>query len=307
MDVDLNLMRPLCALLEERHVSRAAERCGVTQPAMSRTFERLRETFGDELLVRSGRRYERTPRGEQLLNEMREILERVDAAIAGDRFDPARSDASFRIATTDYVSAILVPHLLHDMEQQAPLSTLDIHMADDRTFDELIAGRIDAALVGIGEPSSMLRREKLFEDGYMCVVGANHTVKRSRFLLSEYLAQRHVVIDVEHGLQPPIDKPLEMLGTRRRIGYRTPFLTSAAYAVSTTSMVLTIPSRLAELVVKDVAVRTVEAPRELSSFTYSIVWHPRLDASAPHAWFCDRIRVVAKRVLNAKELKRASK
>jgi DNA-binding transcriptional LysR family regulator len=89
--MDLNLIRPFCVLLEERHVSRAAERCDVSQPTMSRLLDRMRVTFKDDLLVRTGRRFETTPRAQRLLIELRELLERFDAVVTGDPFRPADS------------------------------------------------------------------------------------------------------------------------------------------------------------------------------------------------------------------------
>src|SRR5271170_8227173 len=90
-NLDLNLIYPLHALLEERHVTRAAKRCFLSQSAMSRALERLRETFQDELLIRSGRGYERTVRGERLLRELESILPRIDAIVRGESFDPVQS------------------------------------------------------------------------------------------------------------------------------------------------------------------------------------------------------------------------
>src|ERR1700676_500577 len=97
---DLNLLHTLYALLEERHVTRAAERCFLSQPAMSRALERLRETFGDLLLVRAGRAYERTLRGERVLRELESLMPRLEAMVRGEEFDPAPSKERFRVAMT---------------------------------------------------------------------------------------------------------------------------------------------------------------------------------------------------------------
>src|SRR6266516_4100830 len=87
-NVDLNLLHALHALLEERHVTRAAKRCFLSQPAMSRALERLRQMFGDLLLVRSGRAYERTVRGERVLRELESLMPRLEAMVRGEEFDP---------------------------------------------------------------------------------------------------------------------------------------------------------------------------------------------------------------------------
>ncbi|MGC2406065.1 MAG: LysR family transcriptional regulator [Candidatus Cybelea sp.] len=287
-------MRPLCTLLEERHVSNAAERCGVSQPAMSRTLERLRAAFGDDLLVRSGRGYELTPRAGQLLAEVRDILERIDGAVAGNRFEPRQCDAVFRLASTDYISAVLLPRILRDLQDNAPKASLELTMSDERTPEAVSAGRIDAALVSVDDTLAGLKWEKLFDENYVCLVAAGHALShRSRITLKRYLEQRHIVIDIAHGAQPPIDRPLAARGVRRQVGYRTPFLTSAVFAVASTSMVLTIPRRLAAICTAGLPIRIVPAPQELDTFTYRLEWHRRLEASAAHTWFRDRIRTIA--------------
>jgi DNA-binding transcriptional LysR family regulator len=297
MDCDLNILRPLRALLEDRHVSSAAERCGMSQPAMSRTLARLRTTFADDLLVRSGRRYERTPRADQLLAEVRDILDRIEAAVSGNRFDARQCDVVFRLATTDYISAVLLPHVLRDLQDNAPNSALELTRSNDRTVDEMVAGRVDVAIVSVDDAPASLNREKLFDDDYVCLVAAGHPLaNRTSVTLERYLKQRHIVIDVWHGLQPPIDRPLAALGVRRHVGYRTPFLTSAAYAVASTSMVLTIPRRQASSCTVGLPVQILGAPRELNDFTYTLAWHKRLEASVAHAWFRDRIRTIASQV-----------
>jgi DNA-binding transcriptional LysR family regulator len=297
MDFDLNIMRPLRALLEDRHVSSAAERCGVSQPAMSRTLARLRTTFADDLLVRSGRRYERTPRADQLLAEVRDIFDRIEAALSGNHFDARQCDVVFRLASTDYISAVLLPHVLRDLQDNAPSSALELTRSDGRTADEVIAGRIDVAILSVDDAPATLNREKLFDEDYVCLVAADHSLAhRSSLTLGRYLKQRHIVIDVVHGLQPPIERPLAALGVRRQVGYRTPFLTSAVYAVASTSMVLTIPRRLAWICTVGLPVRIVRAPRELDNFTYTLAWHKRLEASAAHAWLRERIRTIASQV-----------
>src|SRR5437588_9127299 len=100
-NVDLNLLLPLRALLEERHVSRAAKRCFLSQSAMSRALDRLRETLGDPLLVRTGRVYERTVRGERVLREVESIMPRLETMVQGEEFSPARSQERFRVPMPD--------------------------------------------------------------------------------------------------------------------------------------------------------------------------------------------------------------
>src|SRR6184192_104995 len=118
-DVDLNLLHALHALLAERHVTRAAKRCFLSQPAMSRALERLRQMFGDLLLVRSGRAYERTVRGERVLLELESLMPRLEAMVRGEEFDPAKSQERFRVAMTDHAATVLMPSLVASVRRAA--------------------------------------------------------------------------------------------------------------------------------------------------------------------------------------------
>src|ERR1700689_2115323 len=117
---DLNLLHTLFALLEERHVTRAAKRCFLSQPAMSRSLERLREMFGDPLLIRSGRAYERTVRADGLLRELQSLLPRLESMVRGQDFDPLKSQERFRLAVTDHASITLIPPLIRRIRSAAP-------------------------------------------------------------------------------------------------------------------------------------------------------------------------------------------
>jgi DNA-binding transcriptional LysR family regulator len=118
-NLDLNLIYPLHALLEECHVTRAAKRSFLSQSAMSRALERLRDMFGDPLLVRNGRGYERTVRGERVLRELESLMPRLEDMVRGKKFDPARSQEVFRVAMSDHASMIVLPSLLASVRRAA--------------------------------------------------------------------------------------------------------------------------------------------------------------------------------------------
>jgi DNA-binding transcriptional LysR family regulator len=142
--VDLNLLLALHALLEERHVTRAAKRCFLSQPAMSRALERLRETFGDQLLIRSGRAYERTVRGDSLLRELQSLLPRLESMVRGQDFDPQRSQERFRLAVRDHASITLIPPLIRRIRSAAPdirFGSVPVAGSSLRSCDRGEAGR----------------------------------------------------------------------------------------------------------------------------------------------------------------------
>src|ERR1700683_278118 len=130
----LNPLIVFAVLAEERNVSRAAERLLLSQPAVSRALQRLRDLFHDDLLIRSSSGYEPTPKGQRLLQELEISLPRLDRLLSGAEFDPAREEASFRIAATDYAAHVLCPPLCRTVLASAGKVSLNFVSLHDGTF-----------------------------------------------------------------------------------------------------------------------------------------------------------------------------
>jgi DNA-binding transcriptional LysR family regulator len=290
--VDLNLLHALHALLEERHVTRAAKRCFLSQPAMSRALERLRKTLGDPLLVRTGRAYERTVRGERVLRELESIMGRLGAMVQGEEFSPARSQECFRVAMTDHGTTILLPTLLERVRKAAPHATLEVSAWRTRAYDDVVAGRIDLALSAEAVPPT-LESELIFNLDFVCLVGSAQPVRTRRFTLRQYLQLPHALVETLDGQQTMVDRPLAQLGVKRRAALRLPFFVPAIFAVVKTDLVLTVPRRLAKITGPLAGLRVVEPPREIKAFPYFMAWHSRLSTEPAHAWFRDQLRIVA--------------
>src|SRR5258708_25837493 len=238
--VDLNLLHALHALLEERHVTRAAKRCFLSQPAISRALERLRETLGDPLLVRTGRAYERTVRGERVLREVESIMGRLGAMVQGEEFSPARSQERFRVAMTDHGTTILLPVLLQRVRKAAPHARLEVSAWNTKAYEDVVAGRIDLALSAEAVPP-ILESELIFDLDFVCLVGSARAVRTRRFTLQQYLRLPHAVVETLDGQQTMVDRPLPQLGVKRRVALRLPFFPPATFAIANTHFIPTVP------------------------------------------------------------------
>lgn len=292
-NLDLNLLHLLHTLLEERHVTRAARRSFLSQPAMSRALERLREMFGDALLVRSGRGYERTVRGERLLQELETMMPRLEAMIGGLDFDPARSQERFRVALTDHASTILLPSVVARVRKAAPHVRLEVSAWRTEAYEDLGAGRLDTALSAEEVPPA-LESEVLFNLDFVCLAGSAHRVRSRRFTLKQYLQSQHAVVATLEGQQTLVDRPLAALGVKRRVALCLPFFVPAIFAIAQTDLILTVPRKLAKITAAVAGVRIVEPPREIKAFPYFMAWHPRLTGEPAHAWFRDQLRNAAR-------------
>jgi len=291
-DVDLNLLHALYALLEERHVSHAAKRSFLSQPAMSRALDRLRETFGDPLLVRTGRVYERTPRGERVLRELESIMRRLETMVQGEEFSPARSQERFRVAMTDHGSTILLPVLLQRIRKAAPDARLEVSAWRTQAYEDVAAGRIDVALSAEAVPPA-LEYELIFNLDFVCLVGSAQPVRTRRFTLRQYLQLPHALVETLDGQQTMVDRPLAQLGVKRRVALRIPFFIPAIFAIARTDLILTVPRKLAKIAAM-AGLRVVEPPREIKAFPYFMAWHPRLAQEPAQAWFREQLRMVAR-------------
>jgi DNA-binding transcriptional LysR family regulator len=287
--VDLNLLPPLVALLEERHVSRAAERLALSQPAMSRALQRLRRHFDDELLVRGPEGYSLTPRAERIHAQLATAVTELDHLFATETFDPATSPQSLRLAVSDYTVAAFGPALVQRILKESPNSTVICEALDARAFDKLDAGTLDLVVYGSAAPHRY-RSQQLFTDRFVCVVAAEHPLAgRNSVSLPQYLRWPHLSIDVG---RPWVDLALEARDAARRVAVVMPYHVVGSSILPGTDLVLTVPARLVNQFADSTRVRVLDAPRELGDVQFYAVWHPRVDQDPSHGWLRGIVREV---------------
>jgi DNA-binding transcriptional LysR family regulator len=294
--LDLNLLVPLQALLEERSVTRAAMRVHLSQPAMSRVFERLREAFSDELLIRSGKKYALTPRAAALLEELTLLLPKVESLWQKKPFSPASATGCLKLAMTDQMAALLLPELVATLSREAPSVDVQIVSWQESSVRDLATGHLDLVVSPLTAPFPLVV-ERLLPDRFVCLVSRNHPHRKKSFSLTEYLAEKHIVLEVEPGHQTLVDRPLSEIGKRRKSALRLPFFVVAVEAVEKTSLVLTIPERLANRRMDPRKTRLVEAPKEIPPYYQTMSWSDRLNADPLHSWFRDCLRATCKRIM----------
>jgi DNA-binding transcriptional LysR family regulator len=292
-NVDLNLLPALHVLLEERNISRAAERVGLSQSAMSRALQRLRRVLDDDLLVRSARDYRLTPRASRLRAQLATLVPQLDELFFGDAFDPAAHRRTIRIAGSDYATAVVGPTLVRRVAAEAPLATVRFVAWHPGVFDALALGDLDLAFFG-AQPPAPLRTEELFTDRFVCLVARDHPLAgRTGLGLDAYLACRHVAIDVTAGSQPAIDRVLAGRGTPRDVASIVPFHAVAPLLLPGTQLMLTLPARLVPSLAGGGELSVLPAPPEIETLSYRMAWHPRIDSDPGHRWLRDVIRAAA--------------
>jgi DNA-binding transcriptional LysR family regulator len=262
---------------------------------MSRALERLRDMFGDPLLVRNGRSYERTVRGERVLRELQSLMPRLEDMVRGEKFDPVRSHEVFRVAMSDHAAMVVLPSLLASVRRAATHVKLDVFASRAETYEDVAAGRINTFLCA-EEPPPSLESETLFTLDFVCLVGAALQVRARRLTLKQYLEFEHVLVQIREGQQALVDRALSQLGAKRRVALTLPFFVPAIFAIAQTDLILTVPRRLAKITAAIAGVRVMEAPREIKSFPYFMAWHPRLTNEPAHQWFREELRSAVRTV-----------
>jgi DNA-binding transcriptional LysR family regulator len=293
--LDLNLLVPLQALLEERSVTRAGLRVHLSQPAMSRVFERLREAFSDDLLTRSGKKYALTPRAAALLEELTLLLPKVESLWQEKPFRPASATGCLKLAMTDQMTALLLPDLITTMSRETLNVDLQIVQWHDTSFQDLLAGQLDLVVSPLTAPFPLLV-ERILPERFVCLVSRSHPLRKKSLTLAQYLSEKHIILEVEPGIQTLVDRPLSELGKRRKAALRLPFYVLALDAVENTSLVLTIPERLAIRRMDPRKTRLVEAPKEIPPYYQTMSWSDRLNTDPLHSWFRDCLRSVCRRM-----------
>lgn len=289
--IDVNLLVALDALLDERSVTRAADRMGVSQSAMSRTLARLRELVGDPLLVRTAHEMELTPVASDLRGPLHEALGRLDALVTErEAFDPATSGRSFRLEITDHVAVALLPRLLPRLRAQAPDVDLEVAPPEGEPEVRLVQRRTELFIGGVVQDFPGLFRQALFEEELVCVVRHDHPARDALHELPRYAALDHVMVSPRGTSRTGVvDRALAAHDLQRRIVLRVPQFLVAPVIVAHTDLVATIPRRVAEALAPGGQLAIVPPPVELATFTVHQVWHERHHHDHGHRWLRQQV------------------
>jgi DNA-binding transcriptional LysR family regulator len=285
---DLNLLPALAVLLEERSISKAAARHHLSQPAMSRVLQRLRETFGDELLIRTTNGYELTARARRLQHELQSVLPELDRMLRGEVFNPLTAEDTFRICGTDSASLLIASRLPGRLKAIAPGTQLELVAWHDKAFEDLTHGRVDVMLWANEVPSPLLFRE-LFEDDIICALCGRHPIGGGPLTKDEYLRHPHVLLTLFNPWSSIVDTVLAKNRQQRRVGLRVPYFGAAVLAVRDTDLIATLPRRAAEIYAREAGVRIAPFPFKIPRLRYVIVWHPSTNEEPALAWFREQL------------------
>lgn len=294
---DLNLIPALAALLDERHVTRAAEALGIGQPAMSAALGRLRKLFGDPLLVRNGRVLELTPMGQALVEPVHDILTGLDHLLRiKPTFDPKVDSRSFTIAASDYVTLVLLRPLLEQLHDEAPGVTVKVVPVSSSTSIAVERAQIDLAIIPdqyMTSRAPYIQRRELFTERYVPVVWKDNR-EVGETLDCEAMQRLPYVCNYDQTVGPAIvDRALAVRGIEPRMALATVSITLVPILIPGTQFFAFVQQRLLRQSHVRQELRTPRAPFAIDPIVQNMYWHPVAQRDPAHHWLRERIIALA--------------
>jgi len=293
--IDLNLLVVLDSLLEERSVTRAAERLGYTQSTVSGMLSRLRDLFDDPLFVRVQRGLLPTPRALGLSVPLKQLIEDGRRLVAREHFDPAIAETRFTISSNDYMQlALLIPFVKALRSEGSQLQLAIVPPLIEGLGEALARGQIDLAATIPEFAMPDLRSRLLYHERYVVVVRRQHPLASAATLTIERFCDfDHVIVSPTGGsFEGPTDRSLAQLGLKRSVRYSVPSFLVIPEVLQTDDLIALVPSRLLRGGNADLAI--LEPPIEIPGFDVIAAWHPRVDKDAAHQWLRNRLAGIAK-------------
>lgn len=284
--LDLNLLVVFNHLLMERSVSGAADKLGLTQPAVSNALRRLRATLNDELFLRTTKGMEPTPYALQLAEPIAYALSTIENTLTHrTAFDPTTSNRRFTLAMTDLGEIELLPQLMDRLEEVAPGVTVStVRNSADRLRDSMEAGHVDLAIGLLPQLKTNFFQQRLFMQRYMCLFRKGHALDKGRVTRREFYEADHVVVVSAGTGHAQMDEIIESAEEQRRVRLLVPHFVAIGHILATTDMIATVPERYARRCAEPFGLRYVDHPVKLPQIGINLFWHAKFHKEPGNQW-----------------------
>lgn len=283
--MDLKLLAVFDEVYKTRSVSRAGDALGVAQSSISISLARLRRHFGDQLFVRTSDGMQPTPHATTLVEPIRQALTLLRGITRQQAvFEPAQAQRTFRICMTDITHLALLPALVNRLSDVAPGVHIAITHISAQTAKMLETGEADLAVGFMPQLEAGFYQQQLFAQHFACLVRREHPRVRARLTPTMFQRERHVVVTAAGTGHDLVEQELERLGVRRNVALRLPNFLGVGSLVATTDLLVTVPQRVAETLLKIADVKTLAPPFVLPTFAIKQHWHDRYHQDPANRW-----------------------
>lgn len=290
-NLDVRLLQVFDEIYKTRSVSRAADQLGLGQPAVSIALGKLRQHFDDPLFVRTSTGMDPTPLGDALVQPMRRAIDALEEALGyRTRFEPASVERTFSIAMADISQLVLLPSLWERLRKVAPGVHIDVVNLSAETARMLETGEVDLALGFLPQLDAGFYQQSLFHQHYVCLASSDHPRVRGQLDLAQYEAEEHAVVLTSGTGHHYVEREIARQNIKRRVAVRLPSFLGVAFVVERTDLLVTIPTRLGELLAGRGRFTTYPVPFPLSEYTVKQHWHERYHHDLGNRWLRGVIR-----------------
>ncbi len=284
---DLNLLLTFRALMQERNVTRAAERLYLGQPAVSGALKRLREAFGDELFVRTSRGMTPTPRALELARQIEPFLQSLHQSLTQTpAFEPSSAERVFRIGISDSLEVVFMPEIMSRLGSTAPGVKLVSRTTDStRATAMLDDDSIELAIGVFRECMPWQRRRVLFNWRFVSVFNPRLVkTRRKQISMDEFLRHRHILTSFSASLHGFIDEQLELQGARREVVFSGANFTTSPFIVQRTAAIATVPDFIGRVWRDTLGLAMSPLPFEVPGYEVSLMWSASHDQDPGPVW-----------------------
>ncbi|MFF9090695.1 LysR family transcriptional regulator [Streptomyces sp. NPDC014991] len=288
MQLDLNLLTALDALLEEGSVAGAAARLHVTAPAMSRSLGRIRKATGDQILVRTGRSMVPTPRALAIRAQVHALVQQAHQLLSAHReLDLAALERVFTVRWHDALTTACGTALVTAVHRQAPGVQLRLTAESGTDTPELRRGEVDLESSS-GRPTLPdIRHRFVGRDQLVVAVRPGHPLAEGPLSVERYAAAEHLTVSRRGRLRDPVDDALTACGRERRVVATGPTLAFALDLAPDTDLVLTLPDAVTRAARDRLGLLTLPLPLQMPAIPLYLLWHQRHDDDRAHTWLRD--------------------
>lgn len=283
--LDLRHLRVFLALHATKNVTHAAQTLGLSQSAVSVVLAQLRRHYDDPLFVRTSGGMQATPRVELLLPVLRQAMLLLDQSLEqAAQFDPADSTRTFRVCMTDVGQITLLPRLLAKLHQAAPNVRIEVANLTHATTRQLEAGEVDLAMGFTEEIIAGFYRQKLFDEGFACIVARDHPRIVDGMTAAQLQQEKYVKVLVSATAHSIVDKILVRKRVHRVFAVSVPSFLGLGQMVASSHFVAIVPLRLGAIFAAQSAVKIVSLPVKFPSYVVNQYWHDRYHRDPGNVW-----------------------
>lgn len=284
--IDLNLLPVFVAIVEEGQLSRAAQRLGMSQPAVSAALQRLRVTLADALFTRSRTGLTPTPHARELYAQIHSGLQILAEALdSGQRFDPSSSERQFSIVAVDYFESMMLGPLISLLREHGEGLGVRVEPQHGDWMRRLLDAEVDFGLDTQMPEDDRLAAEAISEETLAVVVRRGHPDIQGSVSLKQFLEAGHVVLPLRERRVLPLDQILGRPGWRRRIGAQVSQYANLLSVASNTDLIATVPLRLAQSFADHFALQVLPFPAPVPPVMIYLLWPKAMERDPAHQWF----------------------